>query len=283
MTRGQYLLYAVFRIIPTRLLSRIFGALTRIQTPRFLLDRVITWYSRSYGVRDEYRVPPGGFRNFNRFFTRKLREEFLAVDETEGSVVSPVEGRIDQFGKIEKGTLLQAKGIDCKIGELVPFDIATRFENGSFITLYLSPADYHRIHSPVTGEITGYSIVPGRLKTVQDFMVRNDPRLFNGNERINTCISCGGRMVVVCKIGAMNVGTISLSYREGIRTNRFVKRKYEVIFSEDDRIPIKKGNEIGIFNLGSTVICLFEEGFLDFTGIVTSGRVRVGEKIGEIR
>ncbi len=283
MTRGQHLLYFLFKILPTRFLSRLTGTVTRLPLPSFILDKIISWYKGSFSVREEYLVPEGGFRTFNAFFTRKLRKEFTAVDAGETSIVSPVEGRIDQFGSIDSGRILQAKDTRYTVRELIPFDISEKFAGGSFITLYLSPADYHRIHTPVHGEIFGYSIVPGRLKTVQEFMVEKDPRLFTGNERINTYIGACGATVIVCKIGAMNVGSISLSYREGTRTNRFMQTRKEVLFPDNEKVPVQKGDEIGIFNLGSTVICLFEPGFMDFANDMTSRRIRLGEKIGTVR
>ena len=227
---------------------------------------------------DEYTVPSGGFRNFDKFFTRKLKPGSRKINAARGALLSPVDARVDQSGKIKKGQLIQAKGISYSIDSLIPSDTAKRFQNGSFVTLYLSPADYHRIHSPVSGKITGFFHIPGKLYTVQEFMVQGLEGLFSINERLISYIQTANGLAAVCKVGAMNVGRISLSYDTAI-TNKFIRSKKEVFF--DKPVKVKSGDEIGIFHLGSTIILLFEKGMARLE-IKSGERVRFGQRIGQM-
>jgi phosphatidylserine decarboxylase len=274
--------FAMYRILPLSLVSRMFGFFTRLPLPKFLLYPLIQWFSKKYGVNtDEYVEPPGGFRTFNQFFTRTLKEGVRPIDASKKALVSPVDARIDQFGRIESGALIQAKGIDYSLEGLIPSKRHSVFRDGDFITLYLSPSDYHRIHSPVDGIIEGFLHVPGKLFTVQETMVSRMPRLFEINERIITFIRTERGMVAVCKVGATNVGRISLSY-ENVFTNRAFRSKREKIYAQSEMKRISRGQEIGVFNLGSTVIVLFEKNMVRFEGCELGNKVKFGEKIGEL-
>lgn len=270
----------LFRILPKGFISRIFGYMSLIPLPVTTMKRIISWYSEKYGVNlEEAEIPTEGFRNFNSFFTRKLKKGARKIDTNRISVISPTDSRIDQFGEIKNNSILQAKGIDYSLRELIPSQEAEKFVDGKYITLYLSPGDYHRIHSPVSGKITGFFNIPGKLYTVQEFMVKGFKNLFSVNERLITYIQTDRGTVAVCKIGAMNVGKISLSYNDCV-TNRFFRRKKEFFYSSDQRPVIKKGDEVGIFNLGSTVILLFQKKMIKFEKLKVGKKVKVGEKIG---
>jgi len=272
-----------FKIIPTGFISRVFGYITRIEFPRFVLDSAIKKYIKTYGVNEnEIEYPEGGFKTFDQFFTRRLKKGIHKIDSNTDSIVSPVDARIEQFGKISKDRTIQAKGIKYKVDSLIPSVMAERFINGDFITLYLSPADYHRIHSPANGMIKGYFYIPGKLFSVQEYMVNGIPGLFCRNERLITYLKNKAGLMAVCKIGAMNVGRISLSYAR-ILTNKTFKKKLEIFFSQKEQTSIKKGSEIGIFHLGSTVILLFEKNMIEFTNINTGRKLRMGQRIAHIK
>jgi len=271
----------LFRIIPTSLLSRIFGWLTEIPLPGIILKPVIRWYSKKFNIIDEYVIPENGFRTFNDFFTRKLKEGSRAIDKEPGAVISPVDSRIDSFGTINDNTLLQAKGVPYSLEDLLLDGNAEDFRNGSYITLYLSPADYHRIHSPVSGKISGFTHIPGRLFTVQEYMVKGLGDLFTRNERITTYIETGCGDIAVCKIGAMNVGRISLAYSDTVSNRTFRSRK-QVTYQQNEMPGISAGDELAVFNLGSTIILLFQPGIVDFTPFTIGDYLRVGEKIGTL-
>lgn len=270
----------LFRILPKGFISRIFGYISLVPLPAAAMKRIILWYSAKYGVNlEEAEMPLESFINFNSFFTRKLKRDARKIAVNRNSVIAPTDSRIDQFGDIKNSSILQAKGIDYSLYELVPSQEAEKFVDGKYITLYLSPGDYHRIHSPVSGKITGFFSIPGKLYTVQEFMVKGFKNLFSVNERLITYIQTDRGTAAVCKIGAMNVGKISLSYNDCV-TNRFFRSKKEFFFQEDQRPVVKKGDEIGIFNLGSTVILLFQKEMIKFEKLKVGQKVKVGEKIG---
>ena len=270
----------IYKMLPKSLISRAFGYITRIPVPAFLLDPIIRAYSGKFGVRDEYIRPAGGFRNFDEFFTRRLRDGVHAV-ENGTFAVSPVDGRIDQSGEIRDAAIVQAKGIDYLLTDLLPSDTSRSFAGGSFMTIYLSPGDYHRIHSPVTGTITGWFNIPGALFSVQESMVLGLPGLFVNNERIVTYIETGAGLAAVCKVGALNVGRISLSYYD-LHTNRLFRRRKEFFFDGSDRVPVRAGDELGIFHLGSTVILLFQKGMVRLDAFNPGDRIRMGARIGAL-
>jgi phosphatidylserine decarboxylase len=278
--KNQKLSQIIVGILPKSLISRIFGHTALIPLPSFLLNMIIKWYAKKYGAAlEEAVIPERGFKNLNTFFTRKLKPGVLNIDGDSKSVVATTDSRIDEFGEITDDILIQAKGLDYSLRDLIPSVMAESFIDGRFITLYLSPGDYHRIHSPVSGKITGFYNIPGKLYSVQESVVKSLKGLFVLNERLVTYIDTGQGMTAVCKIGALNVGKISIPYDNAV-TNKFLGKRNEVIYPEDVRPEIKKGDEVGIFNLGSTVIILFQKGMMDFKSINRGDKVRVGQVIG---
>jgi len=276
------LLIFFFRIIPKSSLSRILGCVARITLPRSIMDAFIQWYSVKYGVKEEFITPAGGFKTIDQFFTRRLKDGIHTIDRTGNCAVFPVDARIDQFGDIKDTTMIQAKGVEYSLRYLVPSETYRKFLWGNFITLYLSPGDYHRIHSPVDGTVVGYFNIPGKLFTVQDWMVRGLPDLFAKNERLISYIESRAGMVAVCKVGAMNVGRITLSYCAE-RTNRTFRRRREFFFPPQDQVPVHAGDELGVFHLGSTIIILFQRGMITFDGFKPGEKIRMGNRIGVLK
>lgn len=265
------------------MISMIFGWIALIPLPSGVMNGIIDWYCKKYGVIiEEAVIPEGGFRNLNLFFTRELKKGARKIDKSTGAVVATTDSRVDQYGTITDERIMQAKGISYSVRDLIPSSEAEKFIGGKFITLYLSPGDYHRIHSPVDGKITGFFNIPGKLYTVQEFMVNSLPDLFSVNERLITYIKTSKGNVAVCKIGAINVGKISLAYDDAV-TNKLFGKRHEKLYTKDEMKPVKKGDELGTFNLGSTVIILFEKGMMDFSKLKYGQKVRVGEKIGTLK
>lgn len=278
--KNQKLSQIIIGILPKSFISRVFGYIALIPLPSVFMNSLIKWYSKKFGVSlEEAVIPEKGFKNLNSFFTRKLKEGVLIVDKDEKSVVATTDSRIDEFGDITEDVIIQAKGLDYSLRDLIPSVMAESFIDGKFITLYLSPGDYHRIHSPVSGKITGFYNIPGKLYSVQESVVKSLKGLFVVNERLVTYIETGKGMTAVCKIGALNVGKISIPY-DNVVTNKFLRRRNEVIYPEGKEPVIKKGEEIGVFNMGSTVIILFEKGMIDFQSFKRGEKVRVGQVIG---
>jgi phosphatidylserine decarboxylase len=243
------------------------------------MKKLINWYSKKFNVAlDEAFIPPGGFRNFDEFFTRNLKRGMRSVHPHPIALVSPVDAMVSACGSIKAGQLIQAKGINYDVASLLPGQFQSYFISGSFITLYLSPGDYHRIHSPVSGTIVGYQYDPGKLYTVQDWLVKILPGLFTVNERITSYIQSAFGLVAVCKVGAMNVGRISLSYAP-VYTNQWCAKPYFYRFDESKRPKISKGNELGIFHLGSTVIVVTQKP-VSFLPNIEGSKVQMGQAIG---
>jgi phosphatidylserine decarboxylase len=267
----------IFRFLPQRTLSRVFGYLARININDERLQKLINWYSKKFGVVNEYIIPPEGFKTFDEFFTRRLMPGARFI-EKKASAVSPVDARIDQQGKIDGETLVQAKGLLYSLNELIPSSSAKFFAGGEFMTLYLSPGDYHRIHSPVNGRIWGWHLVPGRLFTVQEYMVMGLPGLFARNERLITHIITDRGRVAVCKIGAFNVGCMSLSYDE-IESNSPFEKNREKHYAKGSEIEVSKGDEIGAFHLGSTIVLVFSKGMAELDRFEPGTKIKMGQRI----
>jgi phosphatidylserine decarboxylase len=277
MSPSRRLAVFFFRVLPTGVLSRLVGRIARLPVPWPALRAVIAWYSRAYGVKTD-EIPEGmRFRTFDEFFTRPLKKGVRAVDGGKNAIVSPVDAAVGQYGHVDGGTLLQAKGIAYSLADFIPSGNHRFFSAGSYLTLYLAPGDYHRIHSPADGEVTGYDAVPGRLLTVQDFMVRGYPGLFAKNERLITYIKSPGGMVAVGKVGATNVGRITISF-DAVETNRPFRKRREFHFPEHARPRVRRGDELGVFHLGSTVVLLFQSR-VEFEDLPAGGKVRMGQRI----
>lgn len=282
MKNKNKLVIYFFRILPTCLLSRLVGYIAQLPLPEFILKSIINRYCETYNVnRKEYLIPDSGFRNFDMFFTRQLKDGIHKIDTGKKTVISPVDGRVQEYGEIKGNSILQAKGIDYSLEKLVPSRTAREFYNGSFMTIYLSPSDYHRIHSPVNGHLKGYYNIPGKLFTVQEFMVKGYKGLYSINERLISYIQTDNSLVAVCKIGALDVGRITLSYSKTV-TNRAFRKKEEKLF-HNNSLPIKKGDELGIFHIGSTIILLFQKNMMNFNRFRKGERLRMGEVLGNFK
>lgn len=279
----KYLLVVCFHIVPKAFLSRIFGYAARICLPASVLRILIRHYCVSFGVNvSEMEIPEKGFTTFDQFFTRRLKPGARLVDSDPAAVVSPVDGRIDQFGKITDMQIIQAKGIDFRLCDLIPEPYSRMFENGLFLTVYLSPGDYHRIHSPVDGFIECGIHIPGKLFPVSECMVNGIKGLFTKNERIITLIRMKSGICAVCKIGAMNVGRISVEYSDLTANTSAFRKSKTLSFPSNEALRLKKGDHLATFHIGSTVILLFSQKSARLGNLYCGQKVRVGENIGMI-
>ena len=280
MTKNKSFLRFIIKILPKGYISRTFGHIAEIQLPSPLLNMIIDWYCNKYKVnRDEIDYPVNGFKTLDEFFTRRLKKGVHTIDESNNSIVSPVDSVIDQFGMIDGTILIQAKGKYYSLTELVPSKLSSEFVDGLFVSLYLSPSDFHRIQSPVTGKINGYLHIPGTLYTVQEFMTNSLDRLYIKNERLISFINTEWGIIAVCKIGALNVGRITLCYDESVSTNKLFRKRKEYFYNIDERPEIKKGEDLGVFHFGSTVILLFKKGMVQLEDFTKGKKIRVGERL----
>jgi phosphatidylserine decarboxylase len=273
--------YLLLRLLPKNLLSRIAGILSDVELPTPVLSSLIQLYSQIYNVKlHEMKTPIGSMKTFNDFFTRELRPELRPIDPTPGSVVSPVDGKIAEFGAIEQGLLVQAKGILYSLHDLVGEKSAAIFKDGYFLTIYLSPADYHRIHLPISGKIRNFSYISGNLWPVNNFGVQQIGGLFSLNERIITPIEGEHGIVGLVKVGATIVGKIKVDYSDlSSNSNDPTQLNLPIVPERTYR----KGDEIGRFQLGSTVILLFEKDKFKPTNILPGAPIKVGQIIGSMK
>lgn len=264
-------------LLPKRALTVLAGKLAHLRGGA-LTTGVIRWFVRRYGVDMSEAADPdiASYASFNDFFTRPLREGVRPLAAAD--FICPVDGAISQFGRIKGDRILQAKGHRYSTAALVggDLDLAARFEGGSFATIYLSPRDYHRIHMPCEGRLTQMIYVPGSLFSVNPATVRSVPDLFARNERV-VCVfeSTNGPFVMVL-VGATIVGSMATVWHGTVnppRSRDICKWRY------DDRdIRLAQGDEMGRFQLGSTVVLLFPAGDLQFIHDWAPGRsVRLGE------
>jgi phosphatidylserine decarboxylase len=275
------LFIAALRVLPKNALSRFVGALTRCRAPRPVRHAAMRAFARRYGV-DLGECPDlGAYRTFGEFFARPLRPGLRPIAEGADVVVSPVDGAVSESGVATARKLVQAKGIDYSAASLLTDgELARRFEGGAYATLYLSPRDYHRIHFPLGGKVVGWRYVPGMLWPVNPASVRTVPGLFTVNERLVTVLDTPVGGCAVVAVGATVVGRVSAYYdpsvpHTNVRRARRASRDYET------PIPVEKGQELGAFEMGSTVILLFERGRVRLEPrLVAGARVRVGERIG---
>ena len=270
-------------VIPERLFSRLVGVLARRNWPAFILQPFLRWYCRKFDVNmDEARYPLKHYKNFIEFFTRPLKEGIRPIDQSPQKIISPVDGKIYSYGTIKKDTIIQAKGVSYTIEELLDdSEKAQLFYDGSFIIIYLSPRDYHRIHTPIDGSVEGFRYIPGKLLPVNPPSVALFPKLFVENERLASYLNTEqiGQVAEV-KVGATIVGRIRLSYID-YYTNRWItpRSKHQQL---DEPVPLKKGDELGMFELGSTVILLFQKGVTFLNTLKVEDPLILGEHIANI-
>lgn len=266
---------ALQRVLPQHLLSRLAGRLAASEVP-WVRDPLVRLFARVYGVdmAEAERADLADYRSFNDFFTRSLVPGARPISPAPDAVVSPADGVVSQAGVIERGELIQAKGVRYPFGALADVCAGPAFEGGSFATVYLSPKDYHRVHLPLAGRLTRTVAVPGKLFSVNAATEAGVEGLFAVNERL-VCEfeTAHGRMLVVL-VGALIVASIETVWG-GPRSPYAGKT-----VTEHD-LSFEKGAEIGRFLLGSSVVLAFERGRVGLDPALAAGTaLRMGEPIG---
>jgi len=268
-------------LLPQHGLSRLVLAATRVRTAWFK-NWTIRCFLHFYRVdmTEAAESDPYRYGSFNEFFTRALKDGARAIASDAAAIASPADGSVSQAGTIDRGRLLQAKGRDFGLTELLAAQPwASRFEGGSFATIYLAPFNYHRVHMPLRGELQETVYVPGRLFSVSALTAQHVPGLFARNERVLTLFDSDLGQFALVLVGALNVGSMATVWAGDITpaARRVVTR-----------IPgpptmLEKGAELGRFNMGSTVILLFEPNRVRWHRWVHAGSVvRLGQSLGVI-
>jgi phosphatidylserine decarboxylase len=223
---------------------------------------------------------PYRYGSFNEFFTRALKDGARRVAGDASAIASPVDGCISEAGTIDRNRLLQAKGRDYGLVELLAAQPwASRFEGGSFATIYLAPFNYHRVHMPLRGQLKETVYVPGRLFSVNAATAQHVPGLFARNERVLTLFDSDAGQFALLLVGALNVGSIATVWAGDITPA--ARRVVSPVTSPPT--TLEKGAELGRFNMGSTVILLFEPNRVRWLPYVHAGSaVRLGQSLGVI-
>ncbi|HKD43575.1 MAG TPA: archaetidylserine decarboxylase [Myxococcaceae bacterium] len=266
-------------LMPKSALSSLAGWASRAEALSPLHRWAMRAFARKYGVSvEEAEHGFEGYPTFAEFFSRRLKEGMRPIDARENIVVSPVDGTVSQAGYAAAGECIQAKGIRYPLGALLGSEeAASPFKEGAFATLYLAPRDYHRIHAPLNGKIEGYAYIPGEFWPVNPRSVRARHALFCRNERLITFLSTGAGPCAVVKVGATCVARIRASYGEVVTHSG----KPGEVHRFAEPIPVNKGDELGAFEMGSTVILLFQQGRVRWDDALVEGsRVRMGQRIG---
>ena len=243
-------------LIPQHVLSLVMYRVTRCEVVWFknlIISTIIKQYRVNMAEAAEMNLDY--YSSFNAFFTRLLRNDARAISESD--IVSPVDGVVSQVGPVISGQIVQAKGQEYSILALLGGDdaLTSEFADGQFATIYLSPKDYHRIHMPVTGTLRKMRYIPGKLFSVSPRTVRAVPDLFARNERVAVTFDTDFGPIVVVLVGAIFVGSMETIWAGQITPN-YGKVIQQWTYDGEQAITIEKGQEMGRFNMGSTVVVL---------------------------
>lgn len=270
---------ALQHLLPQHALSRLAGRLAACEAP-WLRDRLIRRFVAAYGVDlSEAARGIGAFTSFNDFFTRELKPGARPLADARAFILSPADGAVSQLGPVSGGRIIQAKGRDYSVAEILGCgtDEAARFEGGRFITIYLSPKDYHRVHMPASGTLAETTYIPGDLYSVNTATAAGVDRLFARNERLSCRFDGPDGHFASVMVGAMIVAGIDTVWPNTFRTHAIAPVHED--FAGQGR-SFAAGDEMGRFYLGSTVVLLFEPGRVAWREDLKAGDpLRMGEAI----
>ena len=280
----ESILAGIQYLLPHHLLSRLVHWFMRIRV-KMIKNLQISVISKLAGVdwSESQLQDLADFEHFNAFFTRELAKNLRPIDPNPLSFVAPCDGKISQSGRITSDRILQAKGQHYSLNALLAHDPAAReFINGFFHTIYLSPRDYHRVHMPMTGRLQRMIHVPGRLFSVAPYTVRQVPNLFARNERVISLFETTHGMMGLVLVGAMLVSSMQTVW-SGVVTPPSGKKVVSIDMTRR-KIKLSKGQEMGRFNMGSTVILLLPPGAVSLLEDYQPDDIVVmGQKLGRLR
>jgi phosphatidylserine decarboxylase len=270
-------------ILPQYALSRLAG---------YAMESRCTWWKnwliqrfiKTYNVDMSCAINsiPTSYPSFNTFFTRELKPDARPIAEGIKQICSPADGTISQIGSIQQGRIIQAKGFDFSVAELLGGDTAAaeQFNEGAFSTIYLAPKDYHRVHMPLTGTLKKMIFVPGQLFSVNDTTAQHVPRLFARNERVVCLFETDAGPMAVVLVGAFFVASIVTSWAGTVAPNS--SDTIQTTTYEPGQVRLAKGAEVGYFKLGSTAIVLFPKDTVNWLPSLQAGdSVQMGQAMGE--
>ncbi|GAC1627863.1 MAG: archaetidylserine decarboxylase [Nevskia sp.] len=284
-SRGDLLFAAFQKLLPTRLLSALMYGIAEIRNKGFknrLIRTFLRFYAVNLGEAEYTRVE--AYTSFNDFFTRALKPGVRSQPGDPKQLSSPVDGTVSQFGTIRAGVLIQAKGHDYSAATLLAdHELAAEFRDGEFSTIYLAPHNYHRVHLPYGGTLRCWAYVPGRLFSVNPSTARALPGLFARNERMVAIFDTEFGPLAVVMVGALFVGGIETVWG-GRLTPPHSRAKEASHYAPMTPLSFARGDELGRFHMGSTVILLAPRGALDWNAALAPGKaVQLGEALASVR
>jgi len=270
-------------ILPQHALSAIMHKVTRSKSTlfkNFIIQQIIKHYrvDMSDTLVTDYR----DFQTFNHFFTRALKPKARPICSHANSIACPVDGTVSQIGRIENNLVFQAKGHDYSLQTLLGNDESCKsFQEGFFATLYLSPRDYHRIHSPLNAKLKKMIHIPGKLFSVNSITTQHVPELFARNERVVNLFETDAGPMAVILVGAIFVSSIETTWAGTITPPK--GKNIQSWDYTNASVELNKGNELGRFNMGSTAILLFPKNAIEWeSNIKAESKIQMGQCLGKI-
>ncbi len=282
---SNHLLAFLQRLLPARWLSRVIYKLSRVENSG-VKNLLIRGFCLLYPVntREARKSVPEEFQSFNDFFTRNLIAGARPVTDAPGAICCPADGTIAQLGFAKDGALIQAKGINYRADDLLAdAELATSLRNSAFVTIYLAPHNYHRVHMPIDGTLEQSTHIPGRLFSVNAATTATLKGLYVRNERLVCRFRRGQGNFAVILVGAMNVGSFNTSWTgEIVNDTGEISRHW---YAADNQPPeLRRGDYLGHFNLGSTVIFIAPPEHLRWAKDLKAGdKVRMGMALGQLQ
>jgi phosphatidylserine decarboxylase len=281
---------SLWRVAPQRALSQLIGwSATRV-LPGPARAALLASFARQYGIDvGEAEKPLEEYTGLQDFFTRKLRPDARPLPADPDVVVSSADGRVVETGHVTEGQLIDAKGVGFSLSLLLGDpEAARRLEGGAYAITYLSPRDYHRVHAPVEGKVVAWHHIPGLLFPVNERSVAREPKLFSRNERLVTLLEGRAGLAAVVMVAAVGVGHITVSYDREVATHddRFsdgTSRTRRFTGEGAGQVTLARGDEVGVFNLGSTTVVVFEPGRVVLDPIAPGTAIRMGAALGKIQ
>ena len=276
---------AAQRLAPQHLLSRTAGLVANTSSEP-VKNRLIQWFIRRYGVDMSEAVEPDprAYASFNAFFTRALRSGTRPLEGDQHTAIAPADGVLSQYGRMRRGRLVQAKGQSFSAAELTAESEETiqGLANGLFATIYLAPRDYHRVHMPVSGTLEKMTFIPGRLFSVNPVTAARVPRLFARNERVVAWFRTDWGPLAVVLVGAMIVAGIETVWAGPVAPSGNRPRTLHYSSTGNKAIHLERGDELGRFHLGSTVILLLpREKFSPVADLACGQTLRMGNALAK--
>lgn len=286
-TYFQRVKIALHYLLPQLAITRAAGWLAE-QKWGAVTHFIIKLFAKQYKVNlaEAAKSEPSDYATFNEFFIRQLKDGVRPINSENNVLCLPADGKVSESGDISANRLLQAKGHFFTLETLLANDeeMAAKFQDGTFITTYLSPTDYHRVHMPCDATLRKMIYVPGELFSVNPFLAEHVPNLFARNERVICEFDTEFGPMVQILVGATVTASMSTVWAGVVnppRAKEVVVWNYET--EGEKAIKLQKGEEMGAFRLGSTVINLFPKGKVNLNAELTAGvKTRMGEELGKL-